>query len=145
MKADHIARAFAPQEHDDGETLTIGGLELALAPVPHLLPCWAVDVREARTGARLTLGGDCGPNDVLVEHSRDTPLLVAEATVPEPSPGVHLTPAEAGEHARRAGARRLVLTHFTDEVDPDEWAREGARGFGAPVELAHDGAVYTLP
>ena len=56
-----------------------------------------------------------------------------------------LSPAEAGEHARRAGARRLVLTHFTDEVDAGVWAREGARGFGAPVELARGGAVYTLP
>ena len=57
----------------------------------------------------------------------------------------HLTPSEAGEHGRLAGARRLVLTHFSDELDPD-WARaEAAETFGRPVELAHEGAVYELP
>jgi len=43
-----------------------------------------------------------------------------------------------------AGARRLVLTHFSDELDP-EWARaQASEGFGGPVELAHEGAVYEL-
>jgi ribonuclease BN (tRNA processing enzyme) len=37
-----------------------------------------------------------------------------------------------------------VLTHFSDELD-QEWARAQAReGFGGPVELAHEGAVYEL-
>jgi ribonuclease BN (tRNA processing enzyme) len=55
-----------------------------------------------------------------------------------------MTPAEAGEHGRRAQARRLVLTHISDELDA-EWARrEAERGFGGPVEIAHEGAVYAL-
>ena len=38
----------------------------------------------------------------------------------------------------------MVLTHFSDELDVD-WARaEGARGFGAPVDAAHEGATYEL-
>ena len=55
-----------------------------------------------------------------------------------------LTPREAGEHGRRARARRLVLTHFSDEIDA-EWARaEAADAYGGPVELAREGAVYEL-
>jgi ribonuclease BN (tRNA processing enzyme) len=55
-----------------------------------------------------------------------------------------MTPSEAGEHARRAGARRVVLTHISDELDPD-WAREeGSKAFGAPAELARAGAVYEV-
>ena len=38
----------------------------------------------------------------------------------------HMTPAEAGEHARRAGAKRVVITHISDELD-DDWAREEGR------------------
>ena len=38
----------------------------------------------------------------------------------------------------------MVLTHFSDELDV-EWARaEGARGFGAPVDAAREGATYEL-
>ena len=35
-----------------------------------------------------------------------------------------------------------MLTHFSDELDA-RWVRaEGERGFGAPVELAAEGAVF---
>jgi ribonuclease BN (tRNA processing enzyme) len=72
---------------------------------------------------------------------------MVEATLPRPErTGIrgHLTPAEAGDHGRRAGARRLVLTHISDELD-DVWAREEAeRTFGGRVEVAVEGAVYTV-
>ena len=43
-----------------------------------------------------------------------------------------------------AGAKRVVLTHLSDELDAG-WAREqGSEGFGAPVEVAGEGAVYEL-
>jgi ribonuclease BN (tRNA processing enzyme) len=56
----------------------------------------------------------------------------------------HLTPEEAGEHAKRSGAKRVVITHISDELG-DDWAREEAeRGFGGPVEIAHEGATYDV-
>jgi ribonuclease BN (tRNA processing enzyme) len=55
-----------------------------------------------------------------------------------------MTPAEAGDHARQAGATQVVLTHISDELDHD-WARkEGSEAFGAPVEVAREGAVYEV-
>ncbi len=73
--------------------------------------------------------------------------VMVEATLPRPErTGVrgHLTPAEAGEHGRKAGAGRLVITHISDELDV-LWARQQAEaGFGAPVDVAHEGAVYTV-
>ena len=43
-----------------------------------------------------------------------------------------MTPEEAGAHAKRAGAKRVVITHISDELG-EEWAREQAeRGFGGP-------------
>ena len=56
----------------------------------------------------------------------------------------HLTAREAGEHGRLAGARRLIVTHYSDELDP-EWARaEAADSYGGPVEMAVEDAVYTV-
>ena len=70
--------------------------------------------------------------------------MLIEATLLVSDGEGHLTPREAGEHAARAGAKRVVLTHFSDELDVD-WARaEGERGFGAPVDAAREGAVYDL-
>ncbi len=56
----------------------------------------------------------------------------------------HLTPAEAGEHARRAGAKRALLTHVSDELDPEWVVAEGTRGFGGPVELAAEGTTIEV-
>jgi hypothetical protein len=37
-----------------------------------------------------------------------------------------------------------VLTHYSDEMDP-EWARaQAVETFGGPVELAEEGAVYSV-
>jgi ribonuclease BN (tRNA processing enzyme) len=56
----------------------------------------------------------------------------------------HLTPAEAGDQGRQAGAGRLVLTHISDELD-ELWARnEAERTFGGPVSVAREGAVYRV-
>ena len=98
-------------------------------------------------GPRLVFSADCSPNDALVEFARDADLLLIESTLPRPErSGVrgHLTCEEAGDHGRRAGARRLVLTHISDELDIDDACEGAAETFGAPVEVAHDGLVLEL-
>ena len=94
------------------------------------MPTYAVEL--AGNGSRLTYSADCSPNDELVQFARDSDMLLIEATLPRPErTGVrgHLTPREAGEHGRRAGARRLVITHFSDELDSD-WAQsEAGKGY----------------
>lgn len=76
-----------------------------------------------------------------------TDVLMIEATLPRPErTGVrgHLTAREAGEHGRLAGARRLVLTHYSDELD-SEWTRaEAAKSYGGPVEMAIENAVFMV-
>jgi ribonuclease BN (tRNA processing enzyme) len=72
---------------------------------------------------------------------------VIEATLPRPErTGIrgHLTPEEAGDHARRAGAKAALLTHVSDELDAEWVGAEGARGFGAPVAVAADAAVFEV-
>jgi ribonuclease BN (tRNA processing enzyme) len=98
-------------------------------------------------GARFTYSADCRPNEELVRFAHDTDVLMIEATLPRPErDGLrgHLTAREAGEHGRFASAHRLVLTHYSDELDPELTASEAADSFGGPVELAHEGAVYTV-
>jgi ribonuclease BN (tRNA processing enzyme) len=141
-----IERAFALSEYDGPDVLSLGPIGVRFCEVPHYTRTFAVEI-SGRTG-RLTYSADCSPNEQLVRFAGGTDLLLIEATLPRPErTGVrgHLTPAEAGEHGRLAGSRRLVITHFSDELDA-EWARaEAEAAYGGPVELAHDGAVYELP
>ena len=142
-----VETAFALEEYSSESEIEVDPLRLRFAEVPHYVSTHAIEVRSDRSGGRLTFGADCSPNDELVEFARETDLLVIEATLPRPErTGVrgHLTPGEAGDHARRAGAGRVVLTHVSDELDP-EWVRaEGARGFGADVAIASEGATFEL-
>ena len=141
MRPEHISGAFALELYDPGDAVAIGGLRVRFRPVPHFIPCNAVEIAEG--DARFTFSADCGPNEALVEFAAGTGLLLVEATLPEPDEG-HLTPFEAGRHAAQAGAARCVLTHFSDQLDAG-WVRaEGERGFGAPVELAAEGEAYEL-
>ena len=141
-----IERAFKLHEYDGPDELTLGPIDVRFCEVPHYTRTFAVELRGRR--GRLTYSADCSPNDELVQFARKTDLFVIEATLPRPErTGIrgHLTPGEAGDHGRRAGVRRLVLTHYSDELDA-EWVRdEAGAAFGRPVELAHDGAVYEVP
>jgi ribonuclease BN (tRNA processing enzyme) len=143
---DLIEAAFDLHEYDEPDQLRLGPLRIRFREVPHYTRTFAVDIT-ARDGSRFTFGADCSPNDEIVQFARDTDMLMIEATLPRPErTGVrgHLTPREAGDHGRRAAARRLVLTHFSDELDPD-WIRgEAGAAYAGPVELARDGAVFSV-
>jgi ribonuclease BN (tRNA processing enzyme) len=145
---DLIDNAFDIHEYAPGEEVQVGPLQLRFQEVPHWLPTCAVDVRSTVDGTgRFTYGADTAPNDELVRFAEGTDLLMIEATLPRPErDGVrgHLTPAEAGEHGSRARVGRLVITHFSDEMD-ERWARrEAERAFGGPVSVAREGAVYDV-
>jgi ribonuclease BN (tRNA processing enzyme) len=144
---DLIESAFAVEEFERTDEVAVGPLRVRFREVPHWVTTFAIDVRSNNGSGRLTYSADCSPNDALVEIAHGTDLLLVEATLPRPErtgKRGHLTPTEAGDHARRAGAKRVVLTHISDELD-QTWARtQGADAFGGRVELAREGAVYEV-
>ncbi len=144
-----LDEAFAIEEYDPREVSAVGPFTLRHTEVPHYVRTWACELGGAQ-GGRFTFGADCAPNQQLVEFARDTDLLMLEATeevVPEVEPDDvrgHMTAREAGEMARQAGADRLVVTHYSDLLDPQIVTREAQVGFGAPVELARRGARFVV-
>lgn len=141
-----IHRAFELHEYRPGDELKLGPLSIRFCEVPHYTRTFAVELLTAG-GTRFTFSADCRPNDELVRFAQGTDLLLIEATLPRPErTGLrgHLTPGEAGDHGRRAFAKRLVITHFSDELDAG-WAREeAAKAFDGVVEVAEEGAVYDV-
>ena len=144
---DLIERAFRIIEYDASDCPEIGSLRFSFQTVPHFTETFAICVRSSNGSGRLVFGADSRPTEELVEFARDCDLLLVEATLPRPErtgERGHLTPREAGEHGRDAGAKRVVLTHISDELD-ELWARgEATEAFGGPVDVAREGAVYTL-
>ena len=56
----------------------------------------------------------------------------------------HLTAAEAGAIARRAGVDKLILTHLPPSLNRERSRREAAAAFGGEVAVASPGDVYAI-
>jgi ribonuclease BN (tRNA processing enzyme) len=142
---DLIEKAFALEEYEESSTPEVGPLRFSFRSVPHFAQTFACRVTSGDDGPTLVFGADSGPNDHLIEVAGGADLLIAEATLPRPEregPRGHLTAREAGEHAARAGARRLVITHISDELDALSARKAAAAAFDGPVEVARDGAIF---
>lgn len=145
---DLIENAFELEEYSVEDTPEVGPLRIEFTHVPHFTETFALRIRSsANGGGWLAYGADSSPNPDVVEFARGADLLLVEATLPRPErtgQRGHLTPREAGEHARAAGVKQVVLTHMSDEMD-ELWARrEAEAGFGGPVHLAREGAVFNI-
>lgn len=143
---DRLESAFVADDYDPDEVLTLGPFTVRFCEVPHFTRTFACELSSG--GRRFTFGADCAPSDRLAAFASGTDLLFLEATLVEPEPpGArrgHMSAAEAGALARRSGASRVVLTHFSDELDRASVQAEAQTAFGAPVELAREGACYAV-
>jgi len=97
------------------------------------------------TGKTFVYTGDTGPCESLVDLCRDADLLLIEASAPDGA-GVsgHLTPSQAGEAASRAGARRVVLTHFYPACDRVDMLEQLRKTYDGEATLAEDGMSFDL-
>ncbi|GAA4131874.1 MBL fold metallo-hydrolase [Actinomadura keratinilytica] len=124
----------------------IGPFRVTTALMPH--PVEAYAFRVEHDGKVLAYSGDTGPSAALVELARDADLFLCEASFleqPDLPDDLHLTAREAGEHAARADARRLVLTHLVPWNDANRSLAEAKSStYAGTIELAHVGAVYDL-
>jgi ribonuclease BN (tRNA processing enzyme) len=154
-----LANAYAPNETEraatdlsdvytfhplSGDPVKIGPFEVAAVQVDHPTPAFGLRVTyDCRT---IAYTGDTGPCESLDELARGVDVLLSEASwtdAPDRPPGVHLSGKQAGELARRAGARRLLLTHIAPWTDRGEVLAEAVAAFPAAV-VVEQGAVYDV-
>jgi ribonuclease BN (tRNA processing enzyme) len=137
--------AFDFHEWVDGETVDVGPFSVQVSAVPHPMQNFAMRVRA--DGSTLTYSGDSAPDDRLVDAARDVDLFLCEAGWQEDydnPPGIHLTGRQAAEHAVRANAQRLVLTHVPPWNDPAVALAEAGPVFRGDLDVAKPGATYEL-
>lgn len=108
----------------------------------------------ARPGRKMVFTGDTRPCDSVIQAAADCDVLVHEATFTEEEAERaartgHSTAAQAGEVARRAGARLLVLTHLSARYSErpfaiEKEARRTCSG-ACDVVVAYDGLTIEIP
>lgn len=147
---DPYVQALELTEYREWTVYTLGDLRFMPCPVEHNVACFAL--RAEAGGKRFVYSGDTRAGALLEEAAQDADLFLCEATYqdlpegrePEKSRAHHMTAREAGILARRARAKRLVLTHLKFDLDPSVSEREAREGYGGPVELAQPGRVFDL-
>ena len=95
----------------------------------------------------MTYTGDTGPSDVVARFAADTDLLIAEATwqgAGDPSWPFHMTAKQAGEMARTADARALMLTHIRAGLDAEVSIAEAEAGYGRLPAVAVPGLTVDI-
>ncbi len=106
----------------------------------------------ARPGRKVAFSGDTAPNEAFAEMASGADLMVHEATfgdteLERASETTHSTARQAGEIAARAGARRLVLTHFSSRYDHSSeiLQQQASEAFDGEVICATDGLTLEVP
>jgi ribonuclease BN (tRNA processing enzyme) len=120
----------------DGDRAEIDGVSLRFSRTDHPPPTTAVEI--AHDGKRLVYTSDTGPEWSCEAFGTGADLVLSEATYQHDDIRVpiHLSARQAGEAARAAGAKHLVLTHLWPTVDPIASVDEGSEAFGRAVMLA---------
>lgn len=156
--AAHLARAYGRADEPglagcyefvewSAGSHAVGPLQVTVALMAHPVPTWAMRIEH--DGAALVYSADTGPTGALVELSHAADLALFESSFEEgrddaAPAGLHLTARQAGEHAQRAGVRRLVVTHLPPWNDPATALAAASAAFSGPVEVAVSGATYDL-
>lgn len=120
----------------DGDAHVIGDVSLRFSRTQHPPPTMAVEVTHETT--RVVYTSDTGPEWSVEVFGPEPDLVLSEATYQHDDIRVpiHLSARQAGEMARAARARHLMLTHLWPTLDPVASVDEGSEAFGRAVVLA---------
>lgn len=127
-------------------SLQIGPFQVTVDQMVH--PVETYGVRLEHNGKVLTYSADTSPCESLIKLAAGADVFLCEASYLDGEmnpPGLHLTGREAGEHARRAGVKRLLLTHLVTAWGSEAQTLDAAMAtFDGPVEVVRAGARYEI-
>jgi ribonuclease BN (tRNA processing enzyme) len=134
------------------EAYDLGALRIQASPVEHNVPSFALRAQPKGSEKLFVYSSDTKASALLVEAAMSADLLLAEATYQDLPPGKepeatrehHMTAREAGEVARKAGAKRLMLTHVQYFLDAEVSRAQAREAYGGEVEIARTGASVEI-
>ncbi|KAF2968630.1 hypothetical protein GQX73_g4968 [Xylaria multiplex] len=110
-------RVSDPRVFNSEETKQFGLEKIEACLVEHCFGALAT-VFTFPSGLKVAYSGDCRPSDAFVQIGRGATILIHESTFDDELQGDamakrHSTMSEAIDVGRRMGARRILLTHFS--------------------------------
>lgn len=140
----------SPRVLREGIVYEAEGLRVTAFAVDHRPVEPAFGFRFDAAGKSIVISGDTAPSDNLVRHARGADALIHEVYLPEHfdrvvTPEVaarlkryHTSAEEAGEIARRAEVKLLVLTHVIPSNGEAEIVRRAGKQYRGPIVVGRD-------
>lgn len=131
---------------DAASELTLCGIKFTFANTVHAIPCLAVSAEYQ--GKRFVFSGDSGPSEELERLATGADFFLCEASWLHQDKGPdfigHLTAKEVGEMGKRAGVKKLCLTHIYPSYDRTQLRNEAEASFGRQVFVAEKGGMHII-
>ncbi|MGH3192597.1 MAG: MBL fold metallo-hydrolase [Streptosporangiaceae bacterium] len=121
---------------EPGRSQEVAGVKAEAFQASHPSGAPALILRLTLGGTVIAYTGDTAWTSAIAQAADDADLLIAEAYYWDKKVPHHLSHADLAAHERDLAARRVVLTHMSDDM----LARAGQ----ARHEAAHDGMVVSL-
>lgn len=133
-----LAEAFRVHELAVGMDLHFGRITVHVGSGDHVDPTFTLTASDG--DSRIVYTSDIRFGEAAMAAALDADILLTEATLPPEYAGraAHMTPAEAGELAARAGVHTLVLTHLWPTVDREAAAAEAGAAFKGRIIVASE-------
>jgi len=111
-------------------------------PNKKIIKPWDV-LGKSRPGRKIVYTGDTRPMRALVKLTKNADLLIHEATLGDElkeraTEDGHSTPSEAAETAKKANAKRLILTHISARYKTPDVLLKQAKKIFRNVDVAED-------
>lgn len=128
----------------DGASFAVHGMAFTASRTDHGPETLALRVEA--DGRSMGYSADTGPGWSPTALGPPLDLMLSEATFTADHEGEsqHLSGRQAGQMAREAGARRLILTHLWPVIDRAVVQAEAEAVYGGGVELAEAGCTYEV-
>lgn len=143
---DDLSDTFAFTPWEAGVAHIVDRVQITPFPAIHPVETYALRVVEATTGKTIAYSADSAYTESLVDCARDADIFLCEATWGDTSlgkaPDMHMSGAEAGLLASRAGAKKLVLVHIPPWGDPEAALRSARENFDGEIVIGDSGMVF---
>lgn len=132
----------------EAEELKIGPFLITFMETIHPVVCYAMRIVEEATGKVFVFTGDSGYLESFADFAKEADLFLADTYLFEGNEHhhAHFTSKEAGDLAKSANVKKLVLTHLPQFGDLEQLKNEAqkAAGKGIDVELAAVDKVFDI-
>ncbi len=132
--------AFDVRGTSAGAEFELGPFRISAFEMTHI-GVQSLGYRIEAGGSVLAYTGDTGPSDQVLKLAENADTFLCEATWrhAEDLLPFHMSARQAAEHAAKAGADTLVLTHIWPTLDTEGSRAEAAEVFERKIEVARGG------